>query len=415
MAVFTALRNQARSTIISTASGLVNATLARATQARPPSAPFSRSDVGERSGISGIKAGGVQGGVSQVLQYPLDLTSVDQPHFIAFFLMKKGGKNKVKTGATQNRPPSNATADEGGPLQVTSSPPPPVLRPTIVQRGDQSPLVIRGSQAAEKVLVQTPTGGSFNVTARGVQTHESAIAMYFPPSLQHSYNLSYNDEEIGNFALAGASIIESFIRGGGSGGVGGVIDALTNLAQDPNFKETFRSGVNRQLIGLINSAVAGAQPLLEIASGKIFAPKMEVMFDGIQRRKFSFSFIMNPTSEREAVEIHKIVQAFRHHSAADYASNDHFRLNIPDTFRIEYYCNGTVVNDFITRTEECYLESVDVNYGGDKAHFHEQTQTNLANDFLGNDISGAPPTRTTLNLNFVELPIITKSKIAEGF
>ena len=130
---------------------------------------------------------------------------------------------------------------------------------------------------------------------------------------------------------------------------------------------------------------------------------------------------MNPTSEREAVEIHKIVQAFRHHSAADYASNDHFRLNIPDTFRIEYYCNGTVVNDFITRTEECYLESVDVNYGGDKAHFHEQTQTSSddrpgrTQDFLGNDIGGAPPTRTTLNLNFVELPIITKSKIAEGF
>ena len=48
-------------------------------------------------------------------------------------------------------------------------------------------------------------------------------------------------------------------------------------------------------------------------------------------------------------------------------------------------------------------ESVDVTYGGDKMTFHTQNER------------GAPPTRTTMALNFKELQTVTKSLIQEGF
>ena len=94
MAVFTALRNQARSTIISAASGLVNSALGtgRGSPTNPsPSSPFSQSDVGFKLRNA---TGGRSDVGSKILQYPLDLTTDDQPHYILFVLKERQVKIK---------------------------------------------------------------------------------------------------------------------------------------------------------------------------------------------------------------------------------------------------------------------------------------------------------------------------------
>mgnify|MGYP001231234128 CR=1 FL=1 len=53
---------------------------------------------------------------------------------------------------------------------------------------------------------------------------------------------------------------------------------------------------------------------------EVFAPKMEVMFEGIGKRSFSYSFVFTPSSEDEAAEVQRIIKAFRFHAAADFAS-----------------------------------------------------------------------------------------------
>lgn len=415
MAVFTALRNQARSTIISAASGLVNSALGtgRGSPTNPsPSSPFSQSDVGLKLRNA---TGGRSDVGSKILQYPLDLTTDDQPHYILFVLKERQGKNKVSVGNSSKRIPSpKAAASAGGAGEVSKE-----ARITkAIERANQA---VQASDSPAKSpefrsagSVGGPAGGrvlntggkSFQQSSFGVLKTKAAIAMYFPPSVQHTYSLRYNEEEIGTLALAGASVIEEFIRQGFG------FRAFQEIANNPDFAGSITEGLNRKGIQMVNAAAPGAQALFEINRGKIFAPKMEVMFDNINRRKFAYSFVMNPTSESEAIEIHKIVQAFRHHAAADYLDSQ-FTIEIPQTFQIEYYCGATVQNNFITKTEECFLETIDVTYGGDKMHFHEPSFG--GQDFLGNSIAGAPPTRTTMTLNFVELPIITKSKIAEGF
>ena len=77
-------------------------------------------------------------------------------------------------------------------------------------------------------------------------------------------------------------------------------------------------------------------------------------------------------------------------------------MTIPNTFDIAYY-SGSKENQYLHKIGECYLESVDVTYGGDKMTFHTQNE------------KGAPPTRTIMALNFKELQTVTKSLIQEGF
>jgi len=78
-------------------------------------------------------------------------------------------------------------------------------------------------------------------------------------------------------------------------------------------------------------------------------------------------------------------------------------MTIPNTYDIAYY-TGAIENGYLHRIGECYLENIDVSYGGDKMTFHTAAAG-----------KGASPTRITMTLAFKEMQTITKSLIQQGF
>ena len=52
----------------------------------------------------------------------------------------------------------------------------------------------------------------------------------------------------------------------------------------------------------------------DIRAGKIRNNRTEMMFEGIDRRSFSFTFRMLPTNPKEAEAIEDIVTTFRFHA-----------------------------------------------------------------------------------------------------
>ncbi|MDP7367813.1 MAG: hypothetical protein QGH83_11215, partial [Candidatus Pacebacteria bacterium] len=81
-------------------------------------------------------------------------------------------------------------------------------------------------------------------------------------------------------------------------------------------------------------------------------------------------------------------------------------MTIPSTFDIAYmYQKGP--NNFLNKISTCFLKSMDVQYGGERFTAYSPTKGNFG--------SGPPPQRTSITLNFSELEIITKERIAEGY
>ena len=78
-------------------------------------------------------------------------------------------------------------------------------------------------------------------------------------------------------------------------------------------------------------------------------------------------------------------------------------LNYPATFEIEYHYRGKE-NTYLNRVSECFLENVQVSYGGDRYKTFEPH----ADD-------GAPPVETTMTLAFKEIEIITRERVFEGY
>ena len=77
-------------------------------------------------------------------------------------------------------------------------------------------------------------------------------------------------------------------------------------------------------------------------------------------------------------------------------------MTIPNTFDIQYmYQNAE--NNYLHKISTCYLENMDVSYGGSRYK-----------TFDGNE-DGAPPVETSISLNFKEIELITRERATEGF
>ena len=144
------------------------------------------------------------------------------------------------------------------------------------------------------------------------------------------------------------------------------------------------------------SSLVGQEDIYDIASGTLTNNRTEMKFEGIERRDFSFSFRMLPTSPEEAQTIEDIVTTFRFHSMPEFDGGlvKGRTMIVPSTFDIEYR-----PNIHLHKISTSVLESVEVQYGGERTQFFTDDQ----------------PVETQLTLKFKELEIITKERILEGY
>ena len=226
---------------------------------------------------------------------------------------------------------------------------------------------------------------------------DTCITMYMPAEVKVSYQAKYTDTSIGG-ATAGAS--QAF----------GAVSRATNIVEGG--EEVAGALGNATVAVLGNTALttigaipmfAGLQEAIEISQGVVLTDRMEIAFKGLEKRKFSYTFKMYPRSEEEANEVKRIVDMFKFHMLPEMKFGDRGRfMTYPSTFDIQYmYLNAQ--NNYLNKVSECFLESMDVSFGGDRFRTHKGNET------------GAPPVETTMTLNFQEIELITRDKAAEGF
>jgi len=226
---------------------------------------------------------------------------------------------------------------------------------------------------------------------------DTAIAMYMPSQVQVSYGATYNDQEVSGLAGAIGQAV-----GDMSGGMSlsdtynKVIPMVTEGLQ----KKALMAGADL-LDGL---GISGTREAIEIGRAQVIADRMQLAFKGVERRQFTYQFKMIPRNSREADEIKKIIHAFKFNMMPEYAEGiKRDTLNYPATFEIEYHYRGKE-NTYLNRVSECFLEKMDVTYGGDRYK-----------TFDPHNNEGAPPVETSISLTFKEIEIMHRKKVNEGF
>ena len=341
------------------------------------------------------------GATDLILSYPNDV-SIDpmQGHYIMF------GIRSQKPGKFKNNP----TGTRDGTLS-------PAVR-SLASQNNLGDLVSKAGNLIGQQLIQGLSRDTFinsrEIMRENVKKDQSSralslsrkpytelvqtIALYMPPQVSVSYEAKYADQEIGVLAEAGSKILRDIFAGNAT--LGSVGSAVGNAAVD---------GAKQVGLSALDTLAPGSKALVAIERGKIITPRMELMFEGLGRRSFDFSFVMIPKSAAEAQTIRDIVKAFKVHMTSNIGTTNVFgsenvrELDIPDVFDIKYMYRGQE-NMHLNKIGTARLTGMDVQYGGDRYTAFEP------------DASGSPPPqRTTISLKFTEIDIMYRDKIEEGY
>ena len=233
-----------------------------------------------------------------------------------------------------------------------------------------------------------------------VKRHERSIALYMPPNVQVSYQSKYAEQDIGFLAGGVDKAIEVFARTPGD-------NVSKAQAAAKSVKPIVKEAATAALQKAADVVATGAKALQQLASGTVITPQMEMMFEGVGRRNFSYTFNFIPKSEQEARIVEEIIHMFKFYMMPKYSDSTTRReMDIPGTFDIEYMYQGER-NNFMNRIHSCFLSQVDVQYGGDRFTAYEGT--------TGNRGAGAPPQKSSITLNFTELEVLHQGHITDGY
>ena len=249
-----------------------------------------------------------------------------------------------------------------------------------------------GNQIKGQIESKNKKGVSsaFNNTRRITDS----VALYLPGGVQDTTTANYNDSKTG---------IAGFLVATGAVAVGG--DAKKISESLVAGTEGILKDSAARAIGLVAElgGAEGAEQLVKKAFGEADNPYMEVLFDSMALRTFTYNFTFAPKNEQEALEVQKIIQLFRFHMAPELRPGVNRYLGLPSQFDLHYMYlskdGATSENNFYNRIATCVLQNCDVNYTPNGVKSFED---------------GGPVT-TTMTLAFKEIELLTKDKIAEGY
>lgn len=237
------------------------------------------------------------------------------------------------------------------------------------------------------------------VTRAPMVSSETMIKLFLPAQIAVSQKVNYGEAEIGGLIAGGMSSLKSFMGTDGSLGDKGVASLKAGLAEFTG--ATGAGGIGDVALRAAAKVgeglgVTGGTAAINITSGVTVNNRTEMMFEGLDRRAFAFTFRLIPHSAEEAATIKQIVDSFRYYMLPEVPEGATFgrALKAPSTFKIQYAHEKE-----LHKIGESVLEGVDVKYGGDRPQFHRDNR----------------PTETELTLQFKELDIMTKRSIVEGF
>lgn len=228
--------------------------------------------------------------------------------------------------------------------------------------------------------------GTLKTVAYGSQTVQlkKTIILYMPPDYSTSYSADWNRSNPmpikGWLNVKSASDLMKY-------GAGAVVDSTGKALND------WFSNITD--IDLKEAAMA--------QTGMIQNPWYEQLFEQMQFRTFNFNFHFRARTVKESETIRNICDTFKFYMHPEVATNLASRyLYYPSEFKIEFWSHGKE-NKYLNKIGRCVCTNMSVDYTN-----AGQWSTYRANE------DGAPPVALGLQLQFLEVELVSKNTIAEG-
>jgi len=221
---------------------------------------------------------------------------------------------------------------------------------------------------------------------KNLQTHtriSDSIILYTPPSVKFNYGVTY---ELADTGIAGTAA-----------GFFDAKDLMGNLSTTGDVMKNFLESVTKSALEI---AIPGLGAAIDKGRGFSQNPNSEMVFKSVPFRDFQFPYEFAPKNEKEKDEVQRIIEIFKFNMMPEKKGLGY--LTAPAQFQITYmYRDGA--NMYVPKVARCALRSMNLDYSPE----------GVFTTFKGDD-KGAAPVLTKMDLDFVEMEIMTKETIAVG-
>jgi len=338
--------------------------------------------------------------------YPLDVqTNFQNGHYMLFYV---NVQNKTKY---KYKSPDGVNIGDYKEY-VSSTTLPGQSRVTNVKGANAGAVAYEVNRAQKKgIHIDSGTvleGGAIDKKKRGVSSLfqdtsriQESIAIYLPPNVEDNTTAGYNDMRTG---LAG------FLAARGVSAATSSDDAEKIAKEFVGSATGLLSSAAMRAVSEVAEIALGAEGTTQLANkafGVADNPYMEVLFDAMALRTFTYNFKFAPKNEAETAEVQNIISVFRFHMTPELRGGQSRFLGLPSQFDIHYMyqpmgdgqSSNASVNTFYNRIATCVLTNCTVNYTPDGVK----------------SFADGAPTQMTMTLTFKETEMLTKEKVAQGF
>ncbi|MEK9697854.1 MAG: baseplate tail-tube junction protein [Candidatus Poseidoniales archaeon] len=341
---------------------------------------------------------GAASGSDTILTYPLDVSFDEQQgHYVLFSFRKLQPGNVKKPKKSNKEKIDKIQRDFNAPKGSSGRGDPRKFMGENIVQGSETIAVKNKEVVEERKIKDAANNRSLQAGRLASSFITKTVALYMPAQVQASYDMKYGEAEVGLISEGIKNLIDQ-VQGGAS---------LANTVKGAG--QSLGQGAKQAAVKMLDTVAPGAKTLIALETGTIITPRTELMFEGIGRRNFSFTFTFIPKNASEASLIRQIVKEFKLHMTPEFAAvsgagiSSPREMNIPDVFDINYMYKGKE-NGHLNKISTCYLTKLDVTYGGDRYTAYEPDET-----------GSPPPQRTTLAMSFSEIELIDKERIKDGF
>lgn len=219
------------------------------------------------------------------------------------------------------------------------------------------------------------------------------LYMSAPPAVK--YNASYQNADLGVIAATVATVAD-------------IASGQKGYAQSGSAASEAAAASALRFLNIPSSlGLPSVTNLFGAVTGQAINPFREVLFESMNFRQFQFTYKFMASSKKEAEDVEEIIKIFKYYMHPGLSANKFF-LEYPGEFHIRYHWvrpnqllqeGKDASGKFIHNFKPCFLEDVEVLYGGDQVSFFPDGK----------------PTEINLKLTFRENEILTQESISKGF
>lgn len=166
-----------------------------------------------------------------------------------------------------------------------------------------------------------------------------------------------------------------------------VIEELGTLAGDPNITNALKDGLSSIAINQLGANVR-PQSIITRASGQILQSNLELLFNNVTLRSFSFAFDFAPRNPTEADIVAKIIRTIKSGMMPRKGTNPAIFIKSPKLVKLAYM-KGSEPHPFLNKMKVGVLTDMSMNYTGSNTYatYDDGTPVHMTMQFTFKEIN----------------------------